>query len=421
MTALGKLISVIKELVVAWRFGLSDDLDAFFIALIVPSFLVTVIGNSFNTALIPTYIQVREQQGMKAAQKLFSGAMVFSLILLLLVTIVMGVTAPFFLPLIASGFNRAKLGLTVDLLVNISPWLILTGSITIIRGVLNAGERFALAAFSPAITPTITILLLLVNPSWGVNALTFGLICGAFLELILLGMALKGQGIYLLPKWSGFNEDLRQVIGQYMPMIAGACLMSSTNIVDQSMAATLSSGSVTALNYGNKLIALPITLIVTALGTSVTPYFAKMVANEDWKQIQDTFKRYLKWIFLFTIPLTGFIIIISEPLVRIMFQRGSFTAEDTQIVSKIQACYALQIPFSIGGILVVRLISSLKANHILMKAAIWNLLLNIILNFIFMKWIGVSGIALSTSFVMLYSYTYVTRHSSKLIKQTQAN
>ncbi|MGK7887262.1 MAG: murein biosynthesis integral membrane protein MurJ [Crocosphaera sp.] len=417
MTALGKVISVAKELVVAWSLGVSDDLDAFFIALIIPSFFVTVIANSFNVSLIPTYIDVRERKGIEAAQKLFSGAIVFSFTLLALMSTMMVVSCPVFLPRIGQGFNEAKLNLTFNLLLIISPWLVFTGIITIIRGVLNAGERFALAAFSPTITPAITILLLVIKPSLGVYALALGLIIGAFLELVLLGMMLTRQGIYFLPKWSGFDEDLRQVIAQYIPMIAGACLMGSTTLVDQSMAAMLSPGSVSALNYGNKLIALPITIIVTGLGTAVFPYFSQMTADRDWKQIKNTIKKYLRLIFLFTIPFTIFLLIISETLVRIMFQRGAFTAEDTQIVSRIQSCYALQIPFYVAGVLLVRLISSLKGNHILMKAAIWNLMLNIVLNFLLLKWMGVAGIALSTSLVRLYSYTYVSYYSYKLLRK----
>ena len=421
MTALGKVISVAKELVVAWSLGVSDELDAFFIALIIPSFFVTVIANSFNVSLIPTYIDVRKRKGIEAAQKLFSGAIVFSLTLLVVVSAMMVSSSAVFLPGIAQGFNEEKLKLTFNLLLIISPWLVLNGIITIIRGVLNAGERFALAAFSPAITPAITIVLLVINPSLGVYALAIGLIGGGFLQLMLLGIILTRQGISLLPKWSGFDEDLRQVISQYMPMIAGACLMSSTKVVDQSMAAMLSPGSVAALNYGNKLIALPITLMTTALGTAVFPYFSKMISDRDWKQVAKTIKKYLKLIFLFTIPLTIFLLIISEPLVRMMFQRGAFTAEDTQIVSRIQSCYALQIPFYVAGIMIVRLISSLKGNYILMKASMLNLILNIVLNFVLLKWMGVSGIALSTSFVMLYSYLYVSYHSSKLMRKHFVN
>ncbi|MDZ8050458.1 MAG: murein biosynthesis integral membrane protein MurJ [Aulosira sp. ZfuVER01] len=407
-TILVKIVAVAKELVVAQKFGTGDDLDAFFIAFLIPSSIISVVAGSFNAALIPTYIQVREREGKKAAQKLFSGTTVWSLGLLGITTILTVASAPWYLPLMARGFSPEKLDLTFHLLCAIAPLVMLTGFVVIWSAVLNAGERFAIAAVSPIITPIVTILLLLiVVKSWGIYALVAGLICGAALELTFLGIALHRQGISLLPRWYGFDSHLRQVTKQYLPMIAGALLMSSTSLVDQAMAAMLPSGSVAALNYGNKVIALPISLSTTALSTAVIPYFSKMVASDDWAGIRRTLNHYLRIIFVVTVVLGGFLFAFSELIVRILFQRGSFTANDTHLVAQIQSCFALQIPFYVAGILVVRLISAVKANHILMYGSAINLIANISLNYIFMQKMGITGIALSTSCVYAISFSYL--------------
>lgn len=406
-TALVKLAALAKELAVAWKFGTTDALDAFLIALVIPSFIVNVVANSFNVALIPTYIKVQEQEGMKVAQRLFSGATVWSLGLLGITTIVMVVTAPLYLPWIAGGFSHEKLDLTFKLLCALAPMVLLSGMITIWGAILNAGERFALAAISPIITPAITIILLLLANSWGVFALAAGLVFGQILEIVILGVALKWQHISLMPKWYGFDTHLRQVANQYAPMIAGGFLMCSAGLVDQAMAAQLSPGSVAALNYGNRIIALPITLTTTALSTAVIPYFSKMVARADWTGILHILKRYIFLIFLVTVPLAVFLYLGSEKIVEFMFQRGTFSSKDTIVVAQIQAFYALQIPFYVANILIVRLISALQANHILMWGAVINLTVNIVLNYIFMKTLGISGIALSTSclYVICFSFT----------------
>lgn len=407
MTVLVKVAAAAKELVVAWMFGTLDALDAFFIASIIPSFIITIVADSFNAALIPTYIRVREQEGFEAAQRLFSGVIVWSLALLGITTILMVATAPLYLSWIAKGFNPQKLDLTFRLLCTIAPVVPLNGIVVIWSAVLNAGERFALVAISPAVTALITILLLLAHKDWGIFALAVGLVCGSLLEMILLGAALKRQRISLRPKWYGFDSHLRQVVSQYAPMIAGAFLMCSTSLVDQSMAAMLSPGSVAALNYGSKVIALPITLITTALSTAVIPYFSKMVADKDWTGIRSTMKRYLGLIFIVTVPTTVVLCLFSRSIVEVLLQRGSFTAQDTHIVAQVQAMYALQVPFYITGILVVRLVSSMQLNHILMWASGFNLVINILLNYLFMQWLGVQGIALSTSCVYIFSFLYV--------------
>lgn len=407
MTVFVKAAAVGKELVVAWRFGTGDELDAFLIALIIPSFIINVVAGSFNAALIPTYVQVREQEGMAAAQRLFSGVMVWSLGLLGITTLLMVATAPLYLAWIAQGFSPEKLSLTFRLLCLIAPVVLINGMVVIWGALLNAGERFALAALSPIFTPALTVFFLLMAPYWGIFALAGGLVCGLLLEMMILGFTLQRQRLFSLPKWYGFDQHLRQVSGQYTPMIAGAFLMSSTTLVDQAMAAMLSSGSVAALNYGYRVIAFPISLAMTALGTAVIPYFSKMVAHQDWGKIRHTLQRYLLLSFVCSIPITGFIILFSTPIVQLLFQRGSFTENDTALVSQIQALFALQIPFIVGSILLVRLISSLQKNRVLMWGALLNLLSNVILNFLLMKKLGVAGIALSTSCVMMISFCFL--------------
>ena len=406
-TTLVKLLAIAKELVVAYRFGTTQDLDTYLIALTIPSFLLNIIAGSFNSALIPTYIKVREQKGIKAAQKLFAGATIWSMGLLTVATLVMLAGAPVYLPKFIAGFSPEKLALTYRLLWAISPMLILTGIGTVWSAVLNAGERFALVALVPMITPTVTVIFLFISPNWGVFDLVAGMVGGQLLEMAIVGNVLTKQGFSLRPKWYGFNADLQEVASQYLPAIVGTFLMCSTGLVDRSMAAMLPSGNVAALDYGNRIVTLPIIIASTALSTAVMPYFSKMVASDDWHGIRNSLKHYLMLIFAGSLPLTGFIILFSEPIVRIMLQRGSFTAADTLLVAQIQSCFAIQVPFYIGCMLVVRLISAMRKNHILIVGSAFNLAINIGLNYVFMQWLGVAGIALSTSFVYIFSFFFL--------------
>ena len=417
-TGLVKFASIGKELVVAWRFGTGNELDAFVMAFVLPSFMINVVAGSFKSALIPIYIKVREQQGQAAAQQLFSGVIIWAFGLLMVTTIITAISAPLYLPLLASGFSPEKLQLTMGLLWAISPVIILAGFINIWEGILNAGESFALAAVSPAFLPIATVLMLVVFPGWQIYALSAGMVCGCLLQMVILGIGLRRQKISILPRWSKYDANLKQVATQYFPVLTGAFLMCSTNLVDQSMAATLDSGSVAALSYASRVIFLPLSLATLALGTAVVPYFSKTIAEKNWNKIKHTFNYYLRLIFVTTIPLTIIFIVASKLIIQILFERGSFNAEDTQIVSQIQICYALQIPFYISAIFVVRLINSLGINHLLAWGSAINLLVNIGANYAFMQWIGVKGIALSTSCVYLISfvflYTLTKKHLQKI-------
>ncbi len=376
-----------------------------------------MIAGSFKSAFIPTYMQVLQKQGRKAAQKLFSGVTLASIGMLTTTTALILFFAPLYLPLIAAGFSQEKLTMTFWLTCAISPMILLSGIQIIWGSVLNAGENFGLVAISPIFTPVITIIFLLLAETWGSFSLAAGLICGGIAEMAILGIALKRQGLSVFPRWYGLNPEFIQVVTQYVPTIAASFLMCSAAIVDQSMAAMLAPGSVAALSYGNRVVSLPIFLVTTALNAAIVPYFSKMVANQDWTGVNHTLKRYLKLIFLTTVPLMIGVIVFSEQIVSLLFQRGSFTASDTQLVANIQNFYALQIPFYVAALFVVDTIVSLRKNYILMWGSGLNLIANIAGNFMFMHFLGVKGIALSTSCVYLVSFSFLLFFTLKFLRE----
>jgi putative peptidoglycan lipid II flippase len=161
------------------------------------------------------------------------------------------------------------------------------------------------------------------------------------------------------------------------------------------------------LNYARKVVSVFIVVGATPLGTAALPYFSQMVADRDWIGCRSTLKTYVRSIALITVPLTLGLMVFSQPLIRIVFQRGAFTAEDTKVVSHVLVFLSLQIPFYILLILGTRLISALKRNLVLMVIAGVNMALNVILNLILMRYAGVAGIGLSTSCAYLVSWVLI--------------
>jgi putative peptidoglycan lipid II flippase len=406
ITAVAKLLFFTKELAVAWRFGTSDLLDAFLIAYVVPSFIVNLISGAFSGALVPNYIQVREQDGSSKANELYASVMSISAFFLLICTGLMILFAPGYLQILASGFDDAKLRLTRNLLYFVSPIIVLSGITTLRTAVINAGEKFAIPALIPGVTPVLTILFIwFAGDIWNIYALVLGMIAGQILEAILLGLFLKKRGIRKSFGWYGFTENLQQVIRQFIPMTAGAFLTGSSILVDQAMAASLASGSVAILNYGNKVISFPLQIAATAISTAVLPYFSTMLARQDWPGAYNTLRHSLKLILLVTIPLTLLLVIFSRPLVGMLLLRGAFTSDNVDIVANVQALGALQIPFYLGGILVVRMLSAMRANHVIVWISLINVIINIVADYILMKLYGVAGISLSTSIVYFCSFS----------------
>ncbi len=415
-----KIASMAKEMMVAAWFGTGDEMDAFLIAFLLPSYVINVRAGSLNAALIPTQIEIRERYGDLAADRLFRSVSALNGSGLLLAMILLGLLAPFILPYLCSGFSPEKLALTRQLFFVLLPCVVIMGFATSWEALLNSCERFGLAATAPAAVSVGALFAIWVCGSQGgIYALALGTLGGMVVQLVLLGSSLKRRGHLFVPSWHGLDANVKCVIGQYLPMIAGSLLFCSTILVDQAMASTLAPGSVSMFNYGNKVVALAVGIGTTALGTAVLPYFSKMTAVADWRGVRHTLKTYTWLILLVTVPATAAGIYLSKPMVELLFQRGNFTAADTLAVSWVQQMFFLQIPFHSLSLLYVRMISSLKGNRIVMWGAALGFCVNVLLNLILMRVMGVAGLALSTSLVYLFMVVYTAIMLGRCLKRAE--
>jgi len=418
VTVVVKLAAAAKEVVVAYQFGTGDELDAFLIAFLLPQFAINLIGGSLNAALIPTYLQVREQEGQGAAQRLLSGVMVLSVGFLVGLSVVLAVTASYILPLVASGFSPEKLAVARSLYYGLLATLVLSGLATTWGAVLNAENRFALPAAAPVATSILTVLVVIgIAKQWGGYALVLGTVGGVLIETTVLGWALAREGVSLIPRWSGISPAVKEVLRQYAPMVAAGFLMGGAAVVSQSMAAMLDSGSVSALAYGNKVTSLILGIGAVAVSRAVLPHFSRMVIAMDWDGLRHTLLTYSRWLLIVTIPVTLALIYFSEPVVAVLFQRGAFTEADTHLVGRVQAMLLLQVPLYMVGMLFVRLVSAFKANHLMLWGNVINLCLCVALTYVFMQWFGVVGVALATSVMYIMSCGFLVLVSLRLIKQ----
>ncbi len=401
LTFLAKLAIVGKELVVAFRFGRQDELDAFLIALLIPSFIVSILGNAMSSAFIPVFIRVRENEGKQAAGSLFAAMSLLTLCAMAIVTTLIFFLIPWYLPRIASGFGLAKYSLTSHLIVIMIPFLVLGGISSLWNAILNAQEDFALVVLSPMLSPLLMVALLLVLPGAGVYALAYAIPLGCLLEMGVTGAALYKRGFSLWPRPGGPDvyKYVKEATAQFLPAVTGGLLMTSSILVDQAMAAMLPPGSVAALSYGNKSIGFILSILATTIATVLTPYFSKAFAGRNGEDLYKGLRRWIIPVFFASFLIPILLSTFNEPLVKILFYRGVFTLADVNQVAGVQSFLVWQIPFYISAIILVRFIASMRLNWILAIVSACNLGVNIFLNFILMKRMGVNGIALSTTLV----------------------
>ena len=408
VTVITKAAAMAKDMVTASSFGTSDAMDAFLIAFVLPSIAINIIAGSLEVAIVPVYVQVRERDGADAANELLASILVSAALLLSLTAIVVVVAGPYLLHLFGSTFDGEKLLLTRRLFFLLMPLVVVGGCGMVLSAVLTANERFLLTAAMPLVSIALTIVLLVAGgKQLGVYALALGVLVGRVLEVLFLAWRMRRIGLLTWARSRRWHPALRQVLTNFGPIAVGAAVISNSPVVDQTMAAMLGSGNVAALNYGNKLVAAGLGAVAPVVVSVIFPHFARMVSTGDWQGLRHTFRTYWWLIVALTVPVSLLIGLFSTDLVRLLFERGQFTAADTAIVARVQSLYALQIPFYVLSMVGVRLLSAMQSNRAVMIIFMASFVVNVIGNFVFMRWWGLPGIALSTSVVYLLSMLLV--------------
>jgi putative peptidoglycan lipid II flippase len=351
---------------------------------------------------------VRESEGIQAAQRLLSSGTCLHILMLSGLSLALALSQRWLLPILASGFDHNKLALVRLLFFLLLSSLLLSGLTALWRAVLTAHESFAVPGIAPICIPIAIAAFLFVRaPTWRIYTLVFGSLVGVTAELAVNGYAVWRLGISLVPRWHGLDSHLRQVLAQSVPAAAAAMLMGSTIVVDQSMAAMLGSGAVSALNYANRLPAMLFGVGATSLSIAAFPALSRLSANNQWSSVRGVLSSYTRIILVLTLPVVIILIIYSEPLVKMLYQRGAFTGDTTHFVAGVQSILFLEVPFYGLCVLCASAVCALKRNNILLWGTVICVVVNVVLNYVFMTFLGLRGIALSTVAVYVISFIYL--------------
>jgi putative peptidoglycan lipid II flippase len=184
--------------------------------------------------------------------------------------------------------------------------------------------------------------------------------------------------------------------------ITSSFLSMMNGFIDKFFAGQLIVGSIAALNYGNRVPAFGVTIVIMALGSVLLPHFSRLV-NEDLKSAYHYLFKILKLVLVIGLIVVILAIFSSDWIVQIWLERNEFTHQDTLKVSTIQKILLANVPFYLCTLIMVKFLTSINKNKFMAQISFVNLLVNIILNMIFIKYYGVFGLALSTTFVLIIS------------------
>jgi putative peptidoglycan lipid II flippase len=416
-----KFAAMFKEIAVASVFGRSDAMDAFLAAALLPGLLVNLISESMNQALVPTLVRVREQEGREPAQQLLSSSMVSMCALLAVATILTALCAQALFPLIASHFAPAKLHLAVRLFYGLLPIILITGIATNCTAVLNTLESFAIPAAAPvAISGCVLLGAIMFGSRFGIWVMVYSTLAGSLLHLAIVAWMMDARGYRFRLRWFGMTAATREVARQYGPLLLSSVVASGGLLVDQSMAAMLPAGSVSALVYANRFVSVVLTMMAGAVSTAIVPYFSRMIAHRDWAGCRSSLRLWVGITAAGSLPIAALLIASARPLVRATLQHGQFGPNDTAIVASVLAMYAVQIPFYVVSRVHYRFLVAMRRTDLVLYCGIINLGIDVVLNLVLMRWLGVAGIALATSLWTVSTFLFLRHWSTKLLARIQA-
>ncbi len=405
-TLVVKAIAFAKELLIASVYGRGDALEAFLLALVIPTMVSGVVAGSFRQAFVPVYVRVRSRDGARASDRLATHALAVALAILSATAVVLWFVAPWLVDGIARGFEPDKAARTVVLLRSLAPICLLASLPVMLAGILESRERFRPAIVAQAIVP-IAVLAAVAWTRDGASArpLVVGTVGGLVAQVGLLVLVLGRDG-HRPAGPSGFpHRDFRAVAAQWLPAAGAMLFQDLTTLVDQAMAAALAPGSVSALSYAYRIVSLPLSLISASLGVAILPVLSDLAARGRDGQFAAATARWIRVTLWGGLGATLVAAPFTLPVVRLVYERGAFDAADSQVVAAVILAYLGMIPFFVAGIVAVQAVTARAGNVVLLAIGIVNLVVNVVGNIVLSRWFGVAGIALSTVCVYAISAT----------------
>ena len=397
-TLASRLLGFVRDSALAALLGAGAVADAFLAAFQLINVVRRLLTEGgLNAALVPAWLRVRETDGAVAAAA-FAGRVLGTVTAALIVaTALLALVMPLVLTALAPGFaGRETLQLATDNARLMLPYLAFAGPVTVMMALLNAQGRFVLTAFSPLLFNialiSVMVVLLAVRPdatqAAQIVAATVGV--AGLLQLSVLVLR-RGENI-AAPLRISFDTEIRGFLAKAAPgmmassapqllMVAGAIIASS------------SPSAVSWLYFANRLVELPLGIVGVAMGTVLIPELTRAVRGDNHAVIARAESRGLELAVGLALPATLGLIVLSEPIVRLLFERGAFTADDTQATARALMWLTLALP---AHVLAKALSPAFFAREDTMTPLIATLLgvvLSIALAFLLGHWYGADGIA----------------------------
>jgi len=421
-----RVLGLVREMVFAYFFGASKSFanDAYVIAFRIPNLLRDLFAEgALSSAFVPVFSDYLINKDEKEAFRL-SNLVATALIVVLGAFVVLGIVfAKPVVAFIAPGFQTdpAKFELTVRLTRIMMPFILLVALAAQAMGVLNARDRFGIPALSSSffnigsIIGGLTVAAFLTDPTFshpvraivdhptqGIVGMAYGVLIGGFMQYSVQWPSLRQAGFRYRPMLSFSDPGVRRIFGLMGPAVIGGAAVQVNVLVNSNFASNIpETGPVSWLSYAFRLMQFPIGVFGVAIATATLPAISRSAARKDEAEFRHTLASSIRLAFLLTIPSAVGLIVLGQPIIALIYERGHFGPNDTKHTAAALAFFAV----GLTGYAAIKILApafyALGDARTPMIISLASMVTNFVMNSLLVSVLQERGLALSTSTVAL--------------------
>ncbi|WP_394554290.1 murein biosynthesis integral membrane protein MurJ [Priestia aryabhattai] len=423
-----KFSSMIRDLVIANYFGTSYIVDSYNAAMIIPNAFILFMLTGMKDAFIPSYLRYEKENKGKVH---LTNIVKSTFLICFIISVLGSIAAFFYFPASYSNFSKAaiELGIYTGVMYFLS--LSLVGVNAVYEGVFDARSQYSFSVFSQTVVVLFTILsTILLHSIMGGYAIALGYFIGTIASFLIKVVYFKPQHLLL---WKQ-KIDRDEVVAFYKVFIpVGVTIMvGQINLtVNFFFAGSFGEGVISYLNYAFRLVSIPQAIFGVTVATIIYPLIARAISEKDKERFKSGIEKGITFMLMLLIPTIVIMIFYMKDIVMIAYQRGAFDAHSTLKTTDVSYYYLGSVFFYSLQAVLAKGFYSLQKGYLIMRAGLLSIVLNIIFNMIFTKFMGYQGLALSMSvvaffytaivFVMLakqinhFHYGYLVKETGKIL------
>jgi putative peptidoglycan lipid II flippase len=335
-TLFSRVLGLVREQVFAAMFTRAAT-DVFFVAFVIPNVLRQLFAEgAVQNGVLPVLTQVRRQHGEEQAQRFFQALRGLSLLLLLCVTAIGIVAAPWLVDLFAGGYRSlpGQYERTVTITRWVFPYIFFMGTAALGIAALNTYRRFVVSSYAPALLNVAFIVCALALPVWFVergldplNALCVGVLSGGALQVVAQWPSLRKIGYLRWPRWNLHDQHVREVLRRMTPVLFGFGVYYVDVLVARHLLSSLGLGSLSYFGFAQRLCDFPQGIFVMAVQSATLPSLALLVASNNKTELVRTFSHGFRLALFVAVPASVLFTVLARPIVVLIFERGHFDAD----------------------------------------------------------------------------------------------